>query len=167
MLAMNEIQSFDPDFDDDDDNFDEAGPLKVEFDLPALLLAWQDDSPDNSYYLDTTSGAVRMVNPNLFDLKELTDEIERHKYRYLYLPKPQRGELRDNLRDFQKTVENTDLVRILDMAFESPHPLDAFIKILSSNQGELARFKEFRQSRALVRLKQWLQANALHDRWQI
>jgi hypothetical protein len=164
---MNEIQSFDPDFDDDDDNFDEEGPLKVEFDLPALLLAWQDDSPDNSYYLDTTSGAVKMVNPNLFDLKELTDEIERHKYRYLYLPKPQRGELRDNLRDFQKTVENADLVRILDMAFESPHPLDAFIKILSSNQDELARFREFRQSRALVRLKQWLQANALHDRWQI
>jgi hypothetical protein len=157
------IQSFDPDFDDDED----SDTLKVEFDLPALLLAWQDDSPDNSYYLDTTSGAVRMVNPNLFDLKELTDEIERHKYRYLYLPKPQRGELRDNLKDFQKTVEDAALVRILDMAFESPHPLEAFIKILSSNPEQLARFKEFRESRALLRLKQWLQANSLHDRWQI
>jgi hypothetical protein len=157
------IQSFDPDFDDDND----SDTLKVEFDLPALLLAWQDDSPDNSYYLDTTTGAVRMVNPNLFDLKELTDEIERHKYRYLYLPKPQRGELRDNLKDFQKTVEDAALVRILDMAFESPHPLEAFIKILSSKPEELARFKEFRESRALLRLKQWLQANSLHDRWQI
>ena len=163
----NKITSFDPDYDDDDDDLGEDPPLKIEFDLPALLLAWQDDSPDNSYYLDTTSGAVKMVNPNLFDLKELTDEIERHKYRYLYLPKPQRAELRDNLKDFQKTVESADLVRILDMAFESPHPLEAFIKILSSNPEELARFKEFRQSRALVRLKQWLQANSLHDRWQI
>ena len=161
------MQSFDPDFDDDDQDFDENGPLKIEFDLPALLLAWQDDSQDNSYYLDTTSGAVKMVNPNLFDLKELTDEIERHKYRYLYLPKPQRSELRDNLKDFQKTLEDESLVRILDMAFESPHPLEAFIKILSSKPEELTRFKEFRESRALIRLKQWLQANSLHDRWQI
>jgi hypothetical protein len=164
----NNIQSFDPDFDDDDDDFEPGeGPLKVEFDLPALLQAWQDDSPDNSYYLDTTTGAVKLVNPNLFDLKELTDEIERHKYRYLYLPKPQRGEIKDNLKDFQKTVENADLVRILDMAFESPHFVDAFVKILSSNPEELARFREFRESRALLRLKQWLQANSLHDRWQI
>ncbi len=160
----NQIQSFDPDFDDDDD---QGEPLQVEFDLPALLLAWQDDSPDNSYYLDTASGAVKLVNPNLFDLKELTDEIERHKYRYLYLPKPEKGEIKENLRDFQKTVDDPALVRILDMAFESPHVLDAFIKILSSKPEQLARFNEFRQSRALIRLKQWLQANSLHDRWQI
>jgi Uncharacterised protein family (UPF0158) len=158
------MQSFDPDFDDQEDDRE---PLEIKFDLPALLLAWQDDSPDNSYYLDTMSGAVRLVNANLFDLKELTDEIEKHKYRYLYLPKPARGELRDNLRDFQKTVEDQSLTRILDMAFESPHPLDAFIKILSSKPGELERFNEFRQSRALLRLKQWLQANSLQDRWKI
>jgi hypothetical protein len=176
----NKMQSFDPNFNDDDEDYDDyddeldvAGNprtkdgLKEGFDLPALLLAWQDESPDNSYYFDTKSGAVKLVNPNLFDLKELTDEIERHKYRYLYLPKPQKGELRDNLKDFQKTVEDTDLVKILDMAFESPHPLESFIKILSSKPGELERFNQFRQSRAMIRLKQWLSANALTDRWQL
>jgi len=161
----NDLTSFDPDFDEDDES--EEGPLKLEFDLPALLMAWQDDSPDNSYYLDTASGAVKLVNPNLFDLKDLTDEIERHKYRYLYLPKPQKGELRENLKDFQKTVERPELTRILDMAFESPHPLEAFIKILSSDQDELKRFKEFRERCALIKLKQWLSANSLQDRWPI
>ena len=162
-----ELTSFDPDYDEDDDDGVEGGPLKIEFDLPSLLLAWQDESPDNSYYLDTASGAVKLVNPNLFDLKELTDEIERHKYRYLYLPKPQPGETKGHLRDFQKTVEDAALVRILDMAFESPHVLESFIKILSSHPAELARLHEFRQSRALVKLKQWLHANELSDRWQI
>ncbi|MBS1993646.1 MAG: hypothetical protein JSS86_10735 [Cyanobacteria bacterium SZAS LIN-2] len=164
---MNDLRSFDPDFDDDDDEGIDGEPLKIEFDLPALLLAWQDESPDNSYYLDTASGAVKLVNPNLFDLKELTDEIERHKYRYLYLPKPLPGETKGNLRDFQKTVEDEHLVKILDMAFESPHTLDSFIKILSGKPEELARFRQFRQSRALLKLKQWLHANSLHDRWQI
>lgn len=67
----NQIQSFDPDFDEDDDQDLDAGPLKVEFDLPALLLAWQDDSPDNRYYLDTTSGAVKLVNANLFRFERI------------------------------------------------------------------------------------------------
>ncbi|MBU6453628.1 MAG: UPF0158 family protein [Cyanobacteria bacterium REEB67] len=169
----NKMQSFDPNYDDDDlddDEFDEDGnprPVKVEFDLPALLLAWQDQSPDNSYYLDTLSGAVKLVNPNLFDLKELTDEIERHKYRYLYLPKPERGQMRDNLKDFQKTIDDPAFNRVLDMAFESPHPLESFIKILSGRPEELERFKQFRESRAMIKLKQWLQANALHDKWKV
>jgi hypothetical protein len=57
------------------------------YDLAALVHAWQDDAPDNNYYLDTRNGSVKLVHQNLYDLKQLTDEIEKHKERYLYSTK--------------------------------------------------------------------------------
>lgn len=152
---------------DDDDNEDEderqetAGNV---FDIKELLYAWRDDSPDNLYYLDTETGAVRLVNRNLFDLRELTDDLEKNKERYLYLPKPESKKLKEDLRDFQKLVEDEKTRNVLDMAFESPHVLSAFKKILGSSVEELDQFLE---GRTRLRIRQWMEANSLKDRWLI
>jgi len=157
------------DFDDDDEIDDDEAEYHEElvFDLVSLIHAWQDEAPDNNYYLDTKNGAVKLVNQNLYDLKQLTDEIEKHKERYLYLPKPGPQQLKDDLRDFQKTIENKGLVPILDMALESPHPLSGFTKVLTPYPEELERFKEFRESRVRLRIRQWFEANSLVDRWEV
>ena len=90
-------QNFGPDDDDFDDDYDDEAEAEQAlekqhmrgFSLEAVVQAWRDDSLDNLYYFDTVSGAVKLVNQTLHDLRELTDEVEKNKERYLYLPKPE------------------------------------------------------------------------------
>lgn len=128
-------------------------------DMPYLLFAWQDDSPDNAYYLDTESGDVKLVNRNLIELNDLTDEIECNRDRYLYLPKPDPQQLKNDLQDFMLTVADDKLKNVLLLAFESPHVLSSFKKILENTPAELSRLEEFRKARTLTRMNQWLEAN--------
>lgn len=171
--------NFAPDSDDeneDDDEFDdenldaqseeEASEHPV-LDFEALLHAWQDQHPDNRYYLDTNTGAIKLVNRNLLDLRELTDEIERHKYRYLYLPKAETSQQRNDLKDFKNSLESSPLVKLLEIGMESPHPLSAFQTILSANQELSDQLREFLQARARLRIRQWLEANFLTERFPL
>lgn len=133
-------------------------------DMSQLLLAWEDESPDNLYYLDSRSGAVKLVHQHLFDLRDLTDEIEKNRERFLYIPKPDRAEMRKDLRNYMGKVKNDGLLPILEMAFESPHSYMAFKKILEKEPAELHRFLEFREQLIKSRINEWLSANGyVHD----
>ena len=134
-------------------------------DIQYLVFCWQDDSPDNSYYLDLKTGDVRLVNRHLLDLRELTDDIEKTRERYLYLPKPDRQTLLDDLHQFADSVSVAELKPILSVAFESPHVLSAFHKILDKYPDENARLRQFLEDRNLARVEQWLKANAVPKVW--
>lgn len=123
-----------------------------------LIFAWQDDGPDNQYYLDTESGDIRVVNSNLLDLKDLTDEIERDRERFLFIPKPDPKYLKNDMRAFLETTD-VKLRAVLEMAFESPHTLSAFQKILAGHQEEAKRFEQFRVNMLKDRILEWLDAN--------
>lgn len=134
----------------------------VDFEMDRLIYAWRDDSPDNLYYLDLETGEIQLVNRTLEDVKDLTDEIELERNRYLYLPKPERDQLKNDLRDFMSTIEDQSLLRILEMAFESPHVYSSFIKILDKHKAEKERLQEFIDSRSRMRVLQWLEANCIN-----
>jgi hypothetical protein len=136
-------------------------------DMAGLIFAWQDDSPDNVYYLDTKTGEVRLVNQNLTDVRDLTDEIEKNRERFRYLPKPDRGELISDLKDFMNSVQDMSLKNILSIAFESPHLLLAFKKILEKNPDELRRLDEFRAQKVEKRIQQWLFANHIPSSFKV
>ncbi len=118
----------------------EIGTEMVErkIDFSYLVFCWQDDSPDNAYYLDRKTGDVRLVNQHLLDLRQLTDEIEKDRERYLYVPKPDKTDMLSDLHDFQHEVSSEQLKRLLSVAFESPHVLLAFKKILQDDPGAIA-----------------------------
>lgn len=134
----------------------------VDFEMDRLIYAWRDDSPDNLYYLDLETGEIQLVNRTLEDVKDLTDEIELERNRYLYLPKPERDQLKNDLRDFMSTMEDQSLLRILEMAFESPHVYSSFLKILDKDESEKERLQEFIDSRSRMRVLQWLEANCIN-----
>lgn len=134
---------------------------KVPVNMERLIFCWQDVCEDNAYYLDTESGEVLLVNQGLLDLKELTNEIELSRSRYLYIPRLDREKEKQDLRDFMETVEDDKLRNILDVAFESPHQLSAFKKILASKDDQVERLEKFLESRSVVRVRQWLQANCI------
>ena len=126
-----------------------------------IIFAWLDESQDNSYYLDKVEGETRMVNRNLIELRDLTDEIERNSTRYLYVPKLTKEDLLEDLHAFLETVQKPDLQAILPIAFESPHKVSAFRKILEKHPEELQRFDEFREKSMLNRIEKWLKANGI------
>lgn len=126
-----------------------------------IIFAWLDDSQDNSYYLDKIEGETRMVNRNLIELRDLTDDIERNSTRFLYVPKLSKEDLLEDLNEFLNTVEKPDLKSILPIAFESPHKVSAFRKILEKYPEELQRFDQFREKIMLNRIEKWLTANGI------
>lgn len=136
--------------------------MKPEIDMKYLIFAWQDESPDHNYYLDVEQGSVQFLQRDLKDLRDLTDELETHSQRYLYLPKPNMSELKADISDFIETIDDTRLKNIATIAFESPDLSGAFKKILSSNKDELDRWQEFRDNRVKERIEEWLKANFVH-----
>lgn len=126
-----------------------------------ILFAWQDDCPDNAYYLDIETGDTRLVNRNLDELRDLTDEIEQDLERFLYIPKPDRNISIDDLKEFKYTVEDEGLRSILDMAFESPDALGAFKKILTKSPRDRERLESFLKEAQLSRIERWLKSNSV------
>ncbi len=81
----------------------------IDVDFDYLLFAYQDDSPDNIYYLDTEYGDVRLVHRNLKDLRDLTDEIEISHDRFLYIPKGNKEDLLADLRSFFDQIQDAQI----------------------------------------------------------
>ena len=133
--------------------------IERNIDMAALELAWQDESPDNSYYLDLDTGNVELVQHGLFDLRDLTDQIEKDRDRYLYIPKPKPDQIKKDMKDFIDEVTEPQMARLLPVAMESPNAVFACRSVLAKNPEELARWEEFRKSRTLIRIRQWMAAN--------
>jgi Uncharacterised protein family (UPF0158) len=134
---------------------------RVNIDFDYLIFAYQDDSQDNIYYLDTEFGDIRLVNRQLEDLRDLTDEIELSMNRFLYIPKPGKGRLLADLKIFAQGLEDQQLKKTIKIAFESPHVFEAFKKILSSYPDILKRLDTYLYESTKREVMEWLAANAI------
>jgi Uncharacterised protein family (UPF0158) len=134
---------------------------KLQIDMDYLLFAWQDDSPDTAYYLDSDTGSVLLVQRDLDDLDELRDEIETQPARYLYVPKPNHDQPELDLSDFIYTVADKHLQDLLSVAYEGINKLGGCKTILTGHAEELKRWEKWRQDAARERVRRWLAANNL------
>jgi hypothetical protein len=134
---------------------------KIQIDMAQLVHSFEDECQDNIYYLDRETGEIRLVHRSLHDLRDLTDEIETDRDRFLYIPKPDHKKFKEDLRDFIDTVDDDKTKLYLDVAMESPHALSGFKKILSSTPSGDAPLTAFLESRTRLRIRQWLSANCI------
>jgi hypothetical protein len=134
---------------------------KLQIDMNYLLFAWQDDSPDTAYYLDSDTGSVVLVQRDLDDLDDLRDDIELHPNRYLYIPKPDPMQPELDLSDFIFSVADQHLKDLLSVACEGPNKMAACKKLLSAQGDELKRWEKWREDAARERVKRWLTVNNL------
>jgi hypothetical protein len=132
---------------------------KIPIDLDYLIFAWQDDSPDSAYYLDSDTGSVLLVQRDLDDLDELRQEIELQPNRFLYVPKPPPEQVELDLSDFIFTISDQHLKDILSMALESPNKVAACKSVLAKHTEEMQRWRKFRQDAVRERVRRWLAAN--------
>lgn len=130
-----------------------------DIDMPYLLFAWQDDSPDRSYYLNKETGSVELVQQELLDVDDLTNTIERDHENYLYLPKPDKSELKRDLHDFVAAVSDESLRRILEMTLEASDALSACKSQLAKHGDYLQQWDKFRTRQVQNRVNKWLAAN--------
>lgn len=134
---------------------------KLPIDMNQLVYSFEDECQDNVYYLDRDTGDIRLVHRGLHDLRDLTDEIETERERFLFIPKPDHQKLKEDLRDFIDTVDDDKTKMLLDVAMESPHALAGFKKILSAAPDGEAQLDAFLQGRTRLRVRQWLSANSI------
>jgi len=134
---------------------------RIDIDFDYLIFAYQDDSPENVYYLDTEFGDIRLVHRQLEDLRDLTDEIELAGDRFLYIPKARREQMLDCLKSFAQALENKEVKKVLDIAFESPHVLEAFKKILSRYPDLSKQLDVYLYEKTKEEVLTWLAANAI------
>ena len=132
---------------------------KIDLDLEYLIFAYRDEETENVYYLDTEYGEVRFVNRSLTALRDLTDEIEIAREKFLYVPKLTKEELVEDLRAFTATLTHEKIKSMLPLAFENPHVYATYKAILSPYQEELTQLEQFLKEKARGRLLVWLKAN--------
>lgn len=133
----------------------------IDIDLAYLIFAYQDDSPENIYYLDTEFGDIQLVNCQLHDLRDLTDEIELSSDRFLYVPKAKQEKLLANLKQFAEGIDSVELRKVLAVAFESPHVLAAFKKILEPQPHIYNQLETYLHEQTRSEVLSWLAINDL------
>jgi hypothetical protein len=134
---------------------------QLQIDFEYLVWAWQDDSPDTAYYLDSDTGSVVLVQRDLDDLDELREEIELHPNRYLYVPKPDALQPELDLSDYIFTVTQPDLRQQLEVAEQGRDKFRSCKKILQEYPEELARWEKWQQDAIRERVRKWLHAHNL------
>jgi len=135
--------------------------IKIPIDMDQLVYSFEDEAQDNLYYLDKETGEIRLVHRGLHDLRDLTDELETDRERFIYIPKPDHKKLKEDLRDFIDTVDDDKTKMLLDVAMESPHAFAGFKKILAGTPDGEAPLKAFLEGRTRLRVRQWLSANCI------
>jgi hypothetical protein len=134
---------------------------ELQIDLNYLVFAWQDDSPDTAYYLDSDTGSVVLVQRDLEDVDELREEIELHPNRFLYVPKPDPLQPELDLSDYVFTVSDVQLRQKLEVAEEGRDKFRSCKKILQEHPEELARWEKWREDAVRERVRKWLFAHNL------
>lgn len=132
-----------------------------DLDLDYLLEVFQDDQSENLYYLDKDSGQIQLVRRDLDDLKDLTEEIELQRSRYLYIPKQSSEHIRKDIEHFKTMIDDSKVVLLLDLALDMPHKDEAVKKVLKSHPEILSQWLNFRADKVRTRVLEWLAINDL------
>ena len=134
--------------------------MKLIVDEDYLIFAWQNDSSDKDYYLDTQTGSVVLIERDLEDLDDLRDEIELNSGRFLYIPKTSQSKLEMDLSDFVCTVGDPKLQNLLIVALDSASKISNCAALLARYPDELKRWQETQLAIARDHVRKWL---AAHD----
>lgn len=132
---------------------------KLILDFEYLVFAWEDNSHDSAYYLDSETGSVVLVQADLDDVDEIREDIEMHPNRFLYVPKPDNERLLLDLSDFIFTVSDESIKKQLQTAYEGSNQFRSCTDILNKHPEEMQRWKKWRHEAARERAKKWLTAH--------
>ena len=135
-------------------------------DLDTLVMAFNDNSLERSYYLDRDTGKV-------FNLLEDHDDAETEEIawqieadggrRYVQIPKLSMEEILEEQDSFVATLEDGDLKAKLSEILESDSDGSRFEEFVNRERDARERFRTFLKVRSRERADEWLKSLGISD----
>ncbi len=136
----------------------------IKVDLTELRLAFEADTQDLPWFLDTQTGAVLLATAE-FDPAQhgglTVEQIEKDTARFLRVPPFNPDQLISDMREFAEGTGDAQLKESLELALSAPRPDKRFKTVMSWLPEQQARWNEWRLARTTQRVHAWLQVNAL------
>ena len=136
----------------------------IRVDLDALVVAFSDDAPARSYYLDKENGQVFSLLEDHVDpeTEEIAVQIEVDGgRRYLQIPKLTIEEEIQEQDAFMESLADDGLKKQLAKVVESDHDGSRFQEFVSRQREAREQWREFCRNRARERADEWLKALGL------
>ena len=133
-------------------------------DLEGLVVAFDDDSPARSYYLDRDTGKVFSFLEDHVDAEteEIAWQIEADGgKRYLQIPKLTLEEELEEQDTFLESLEDEELKEKLSKVIESDHDGSQFQDFVSKDRKARETWRAYTRVRSRERADQWLKALGL------
>lgn len=133
-------------------------------DLDALVVAFSDDAPARSYYLDKENGQVFSLLEDHVDpeTEEIAVQIEVDGgRRYLQVPKLTIEEELQEQDSFLESLDDEQLKTQLAKVIESDHDGSQFQEFVSRQREAREPWRNFCRTRARERADQWLKSLGL------
>ncbi len=142
----------------------------INVDLSELRLAFEAETQDLPWYLDTDTGAVLLATPEYDPAQHggLTlATIEADTQRFLRVPPSNPDQLIADMREFADESGDAQLKESLELALSAPRPDKRFKTVLSWLPEQQAQWSAWRQRRTLERVTVWLSSNGLVARARV
>ena len=136
----------------------------LRIDLEALVVAFDDDSPAHSYYLDRDTGRVfNFVEDHLdAETEEITWQIEADGgKRYLQVPKLTLEEELKEQDSFVESLDDKELKEKLAKVIESDHDGSQFQDFVRRQRGAREKWRAYCRVRSRERADLWLKSLGL------
>jgi len=141
--------------------------IKIITDIYDLIMAFEDNSGNFDYYVDTTTGKVIML-PNEFidnDFEEpdkMREKIENDiRTRYITTPYIPSHEAYNDMKDFIETLVDQNLQEQLYIAIDGKGAFRRFKDLLIDYPDERQKWFEFKKNKTLERIREWLKAEGI------
>jgi len=135
------------------------GLVKVDHD--ALVIAFNDNSLERSYYVDRETGRVFNLMEDRDDVgtEEITWEIEADGgRRFVQVPKLSMEEEMQEQDAFVESLEDCELKKQLAQILESDSDGSGFEDFVGRSREARERWRSFGKARAKERAQKWLEA---------
>jgi hypothetical protein len=131
---------------------------KLKIDLTELAMAFEDDSPEVSYYLDPATGRIICIDEQMLSEPEEAEDIEAGLNTDLIsVPHDDVSEGYRDMESFIATVEDKRLQNHLWEAIEGRGAFRRFKDVLAQHFHERERWFTFRDTKVEERLRAWLE----------
>lgn len=136
----------------------------IPVDLAELRLAFEADTQDLPWYLDTETGAVLLVTSEYEPSQHggvTVAHIEGDTRRFLRVPPSNPEHVVDDMRAFAESVGDSQLTESLEIALSAPRPDKRFKTVLSWLPERQQQWHAWRTDRTVERVTTWLQGHGL------
>ncbi len=141
-----------------------TGLRLLNVDLAELRLAFEADTQDLPWFLDSHGGAVLLTTAEYDPAQHgglTVAQIEADTQRFLRVPPSNPDQLIADMREFAESSGDAQLKESLELALSAPRPDKRFKTVMSWLPDQQAAWNRWRQQRTLERVTAWLEGHGL------